>query len=94
MYQQGLLVASQGNLSVRLDAQHILVTAAGCCKGALTSKDLIVTDLSGRVVGGTGLPSSEIQMHLLLLPLETGFAGGLPCASAYGHRICCCRARA
>jgi len=70
MYQQGLVVASQGNLSVRLDAHHILVTPAGCCKGALTSKDLLMTDLSGTVVSGIGLPSSEIQMHLLYYRLR------------------------
>jgi L-fuculose-phosphate aldolase len=65
MYQQGLVVAAEGNLSVRLDAQHILVTPAGSCKGRLAPKDLLVTDMCGRVVSGMGLPSSEIQMHLL-----------------------------
>lgn len=65
MYQQGLVVAAEGNLSVRLDAQHVLVTPAGSCKGRLASKDLLTTDMCGRVVSGTGLPSSELQMHLL-----------------------------
>jgi L-fuculose-phosphate aldolase len=88
MYQQGLVVAAEGNLSVRLDAQHVLVTPAGSCKGRLASKDLLVTDMCGRVVSGTGLPSSEMQMHLLFYrsrpqlravchahpPTATGFA--------------------
>lgn len=65
MYRHGLVVASEGNLSLRLDANHILVTPAGRCKGLLTPKDLLVTDLCGQVVNGIGLPSSEIQMHLL-----------------------------
>jgi L-fuculose-phosphate aldolase len=97
MYQKGLVVAAEGNLSVRLDAQHILVTPAGSCKGRLTSKDLLVTDMCGRVVRGAGLPSSEIQMHLLYYrlrpdlwavchahpPTATGFAAaGRPLESA------------
>jgi L-fuculose-phosphate aldolase len=65
MYRQGFVVASQGNLSVRLDADRILVTPAGACKGRLLPHDLIVTDLQGTVVAGTGQPSSELQMHLL-----------------------------
>lgn len=65
MYRQGFVVASQGNLSVRLDADRILVTPAGACKGRLLSHELIVTDLQGTVVAGTRRPSSELQMHLL-----------------------------
>jgi L-fuculose-phosphate aldolase len=65
MYERGLVVATEGNLSVRLDAHRILVTPAGCCKGRLASRDILVTDLSGRVIRGKGRPSSEMQMHLL-----------------------------
>jgi L-fuculose-phosphate aldolase len=88
MYTRGLVVAAEGNLSVRLDAQHILVTPAGSCKGRLASEDLLVIDLRGRVVSGTRRPSSETQMHLLFYrarpdvravchahpPTATGFA--------------------
>jgi L-fuculose-phosphate aldolase len=70
MYARGLVVAAEGNLSVRLDAQHILMTPSGRCKGRLTPKDMVVTDLNGRVCAGTGLPSSEIQMHLLFYRLR------------------------
>jgi L-fuculose-phosphate aldolase len=70
MYRQGFVVASEGNLSVRLDADRILVTPAGACKGRLLPHDLIVTDLQGTVVAGTGQPSSELQMHLLYYRLR------------------------
>ncbi len=40
MYRQGYVVASEGNLSVRLDADRILVTPAGACKGRLCSAPL------------------------------------------------------
>jgi L-fuculose-phosphate aldolase len=70
MYRQGFVVASQGNLSVRLDAERILVTPAGACKGRLLLDDLMITDLEGAVVSGIGSPSSELQMHLLYYRLR------------------------
>lgn len=70
MYRQGFVVASQGNLSVKLDVDRILVTPAGACKGRLLPHELIVTDLQGTVVAGTGQPSSELQMHLLCYRLR------------------------
>jgi L-fuculose-phosphate aldolase len=70
MYRQGFVVASEGNLSVRLDADRILVTPAGTCKGRLLPQDLMVTDLEGSVVSGSGQPSSELQMHLLYYRLR------------------------
>ena len=65
MYTRGYVVASEGNLSVRLDEDRILVTPSGACKGRLKSEELLITDLSGEVIRGTGRPSSEMQMHLL-----------------------------
>jgi L-fuculose-phosphate aldolase len=65
MYFRAHVVANEGNLSVRLDEHRILVTPAGKCKGRLKSDDLLVTDLSGEVIRGSGRPSSEMLMHLL-----------------------------
>jgi L-fuculose-phosphate aldolase len=65
MYRRGLVVAREGNLSVRLDIDRILVTPAGACKGELSIDDLMVIDCEGKVVSGIGHPSSEVQMHLL-----------------------------
>ena len=70
MYRKGFVVASEGNLSVRLDVDRILVTPAGACKGRLLPHELIITDLQGTVVSGTGQPSSELQMHLLCYRLR------------------------
>jgi L-fuculose-phosphate aldolase len=70
MYRQGFVVASEGNLSMRLDANRILVTPAGVCKGRLSPQELMITDLEGTVISGTGRPSSEMQMHLLYYRLR------------------------
>ncbi len=88
MYAHGFVVACEGNLSVRLDRDRILVTPAGACKGHLGPEDLLVTDLSGVVLCGTRRPSTEMLMHLLYYrlrpdvqavchahpPIATGFA--------------------
>ena len=88
LYSRGLLVANEGNISVRLDERLILVTPSGKCKGRMAMEDLLVADLSGEVIRGVGLPSSEILMHLLFYrsrpdvraichahpPTATGFA--------------------
>jgi len=70
MYAHGFVVACEGNLSVRLDQDRILVTPAGACKGYLAPEDLLIADLSGVVLCGTRRPSTEIQMHLLYYRLR------------------------
>ena len=59
------VVASEGNLSIRLDRDRIIVTPAGVCKGYLAPEDLLVTELCGEVLRGDGQPSTEMQTHLL-----------------------------
>jgi len=44
MYAHGLVVACEGNLSVRLDQDRTLVTPSGVCKGSLAQEALSVTD--------------------------------------------------
>ncbi len=64
-YDRRLLTSNDGNLSVRLGEDHILITAAGASKGRLRLEDLIVIDLvSGMLRPGTqAVPSSETPMH-------------------------------
>jgi L-fuculose-phosphate aldolase len=63
-YERHLLVALDGNLSVRLSDELILCTQAGCHKGMLTDDHLVVIDLDGKKVRGLGEPTSEMAMHL------------------------------
>lgn len=70
MYAHGFVVACEGNISVRLDRDRILVTPAGACKGYLAPEDLLVTDFSGVVLCGSGQPSTELLLHLLYYRLR------------------------
>jgi len=59
-----------GNISARLDAQHILVTPSGLAKGFLQPDQLILLDLDGNRVGPVVdanrnlRPTSELLTHL------------------------------
>lgn len=68
LYEQRLIVAGDGNISVRLDNDLILMTPAGLCKGMLTPDDMVVVDLDGHLVqslkGRT--QSTEQLLHLLV----------------------------
>ncbi len=63
-YQRRLLVALDGNLSVRLPSGNLLCTRAGCHKGLLRDEDILVIDPQGKVRRGEGRPTSEVFMHL------------------------------
>ncbi len=62
--QKGLIVAAEGNLSVRLGGHAFLVTPAGVGKGALRPQDLLVVDHAGRCAHGR--PTSEWPLHRAL----------------------------
>lgn len=65
MYERGLLVAGDGNVSVHL-GQHLLVTPTRSRKGHLHPSELVLCELDGTPLPGqTGRPSSELLMHLL-----------------------------
>lgn len=60
----GLIAGQDGNVSVRLTDDVILITPAGVSKGDIGESDLIELDLAGSRLRGSGPASSEIGMHL------------------------------
>lgn len=70
MHQHRYIVASDGNLSIRIAPDRLLITPSGLHKGLLRPEQVIMTDLEGRVIrsyhpAGRDLrASSEILMHL------------------------------
>jgi methylthioribulose-1-phosphate dehydratase len=64
-YTQGWVPATSGNFSVR-QGERVLITASGLDKGTLTPEGLLETDVEGRVLAGTGKPSAESGLHLVL----------------------------
>jgi L-fuculose-phosphate aldolase len=67
LWERSYVAATDGNVSVRLGPDRLLVTPSGCSKGFLSPAQLVLTDLdgaplAGQAVGGTR-PSSELRMH-------------------------------
>jgi L-fuculose-phosphate aldolase len=60
----GLIAGQDGNLSVRLDNDHLLITPAGARKGELDVDDLCEISLEGRHLAGRGTASTEHRLHL------------------------------
>lgn len=64
LYERGLVAGPDGNVSVRLSGDTILVTPAGLSKVDVTPEDLVVVSLTGERLQGRRPPSSELKMHL------------------------------
>src|SRR5512133_2135047 len=64
LYARGYTASNDGNISVRLDEQRLLMTPANVCKGFMNEQMMVVTDLEGNKIAGERKPSSEMQMHL------------------------------
>jgi L-fuculose-phosphate aldolase len=63
---QGLVRSSDGNISVRLDKNHFLVTPSGLYKITMEPEDLLIVNWQNQVIKGRpGLkPTTELLMHL------------------------------
>jgi L-fuculose-phosphate aldolase len=84
----GLLAGRDGNVSVRLGPDRVLVTPSGLIKALLTPGDMVEVDLAGRKRRGRRNPTTELDLHLRILrhrpdvgavvhahpPAATGFA--------------------
>jgi len=66
LHNKGFIVATDGNISVRLDGDSILITPTGMSKGMLHANDLIRIDSSGRKVVGSRNASRELGMHMMI----------------------------
>ncbi|MDO4430047.1 MAG: aldolase [Lonepinella koalarum] len=65
LFERGYTVGGAGNLSVRLDANRILVTPTGSSLGRLEADRLSVLDMQGNVLSGDK-PSKESVFHLAM----------------------------
>ncbi len=64
LYDRSLVIASQGNLSVRDESGRVCITAAGACLGRLETHDIIELDERGAPKLGQKEPSSEYRIHI------------------------------
>src|SRR4029453_8044740 len=88
--QRGFVASNDGNISVRIGPDRLMMTPASVSKGFMTPEMMVITDLDGRVIEAAPgrKPSSEATMHLVAYrerpdigavvhahpPIATGFA--------------------
>jgi L-fuculose-phosphate aldolase len=77
VFQKGWVAANDGNISLRLDAERILATPTGVCKGMLSVDDLIIVDNQGNKISGRLERTSEIAMHLKIYEMRPDIRGVL-----------------
>jgi len=85
----GLIAGRDGNLSVRIGTDRVLVTPSGLIKALVTAGDMVEVDLAGKPRRRSSRkPTSELDLHLRILrhrpdvnavvhahpPVATGFA--------------------
>ena len=66
LVERGFIRSSDGNISVRLNRNFLLITPSGVYKSAMSPEDLIVVGMDGDVDEAKAClqPTSEILMHL------------------------------
>ncbi len=69
------VASNDGNLSARLDDGTFLVTPSSVNKGDMVAADLLKVDADGRVLAGSGKPTSEMKMHLAVYKARPDVAG-------------------
>jgi len=102
LHQNGLVAATDGNISARMSDGTVLCTPTLMSKGMMEGDDLVIVDEHGRKLSGRREASSEIAMHLLIYrerpdvnavvhahpPTATGYAAaGIPLDTALCSEI-------
>jgi L-fuculose-phosphate aldolase len=64
LWEAGLIAGADGNVSVRLGPDRLLVTPRGLHKAELTARDLVEVRLSGAHRRGSRRATTELDLHL------------------------------
>lgn len=62
MWEKALVSGFNGNISLRVGREHVLMTGSGTCLGRLVLRDIVLVTIDGRVIDG-GVPTSERLLH-------------------------------
>ena len=83
LYERSYVVASDGNVSIRLDENTVLATPTMTCKGRMTEDCLALTDMEGKPLSDKRA-SSEWAMHLLIYGMRPDVKAVSPAHPPHG----------
>jgi len=69
MYSKGFVAANDGNISIKISEDIIIVTPTGVSKGGMSMNSLVKMKLDGTIIG-KNKPSSEVKMHIRVYQLN------------------------
>ncbi|MBS1152541.1 MAG: class aldolase/adducin family protein [Myxococcaceae bacterium] len=88
MHANGWVANHDGNLSVKLTGNRLLITATGISKADVDDSKLLIVDLAGKVLEGRRKPFSELELHLAIYrarpEAEAVMHAHPPVATAFG----------
>ncbi len=64
LYAKGFAAANEGNISIRIDDDRILVTPTLHCKGFMEPEDICTVDMAGNQISGIRKRTSEVLLHI------------------------------
>jgi L-fuculose-phosphate aldolase len=64
LFSRDYVASNDGNISVKLDDNTILITPTGVSKGFMQPEDIVKCSIEGKKLSGRKEPTSEIKMHL------------------------------
>ncbi|MGN0785634.1 MAG: class II aldolase/adducin family protein [Candidatus Aphodomorpha sp.] len=85
---RGLTRGTGGNISVR-KGDLVAITPSGVDYESMTAEDMVVVDLSGRIVEGSLRPSSECGMHLACYRAQSAFGAVVHTHSTFATTLAC-----
>lgn len=67
MLDKGLVAGTWGNISARIPGTSLIaITPSGKGYREITSNDIVIVDVTGRIIEGIFKPSSELPLHLAI----------------------------
>jgi len=64
LYSKDFVASNDGNISVRISENELLITPTGVSKGFMTADQILKVDMDGNLITGFMKPTSEMKMHL------------------------------
>ncbi len=80
----GFNLGTWGNISARIDENHFAITPSGVAYETIEAEDIVVIDLTGKIIDGNKKPSIELPLHSAIYKDKKNIN-----AIVHTHSVCC-----
>src|SRR6267143_6085585 len=74
-YQSGFVTETEGNISVRVSKERVLVSPSHLPYEQRVPEDAVLLDMDGNVIEGTRRPTAEFRMHIAVYKAREDVGG-------------------